>query len=328
MKGRISLGTVIVVLAAFASAAAQPQYGRPARPGQPGAGPQYPAAQPEALIPRDPTLHRVRPQRVPGAPFTLTAQQQADLDRMLIRWEQHGAGVRKFECDFTRFDYDGVFNSGDQPSAILKGEICYAAPDKGLYEVKGAMVGYRWINGQAEGGQFVKDREAERWICDGQSIFEYDYQNKRLVQYRLPPELQDGRALSEGPLPFVFGAKADYVKQRYFLRLLTSEGSQGHIWLEAYPKFQADAANFRKATLILTATSMQPYGLETVLPNGKSRTVYHFARPKVNARNPLDPVGVFENNWLHVRTPLGWTKVVEGGTQSQAQRPTVPDRTR
>ena len=355
MRGRIALLTTIVALAASAWAAAQSQYGQPTGPRQPGAGPafpggqveypprptqppatqprsattpQYPAARPEALMPRDPTLQRVRPQRVPGAPFTLTPQQQADLDRMLIRWEQRGASVRTFECEFTRFDYDGVFDSSNEPSAILKGEIRYAAPDKGLYHVKGAVVGYRWANGQAEGGQFVPGQEADRWICDGKSYFQYDYQNKRLVEFRLPPEQQNGRALRQGPLPFVFGAEAEYLKQRYFLRLVTPPEAQGQVWMEAYPKFQADAANFRKATLILTESTMQPYAMETALPNGKSRTVYQFDRPKVNARNPLDLLGVFENNWLHVRTPRGWTKVVEGGTQPQAQRPSGPDRRR
>lgn len=355
MRGRIALFTLMVVLAAYPWAVAQSQYGQPTGPRQPVAGPafpggqidypprqtppgatqprpagapQYPAAQPEALMPRDPTLHRVGPQRTPGAPFTLTPQQQADLDRTLIRWEQQGASVRTFDCGFTRIDYDGVFNTSNQPSAILKGEICYAAPDKGLYQVEGAVVGYRWRNGQAEGGQFVKDQQAERWICNGKSIFEYDFQNKRLVEYRLPPELQEGRALSEGPLPFVFGAKADYLKRRYVLRLVTPPEARGQVWLEAYPKFQADAANFQRATLILTESTMQPFALETVSPNGKSRTVYHFDRPRVNARNPLDLLGVFENNWLNARTPRGWTKVVEGGTQPQAQRPLVPDRTR
>jgi TIGR03009 family protein len=279
-------------------------------------------------MPRDPTLHRVRPEPVPGTPVTLTPQEQAELDRMLIRWEQQGASVRKFECDFTRIDFDGVFSTSDKPSAILKGEIRYAAPDKGFYEVKGEVVGYRWTNSQAEGGQFVKDRQAERWICNGKSIFEYDFQNRRLVEYQLPPELQDGRALSEGPLPFVFGAKAGYLKKRYFLKLVTPPDARGVVWLEAHPKFQADAANFQKATLILTENSMQPAALETWLPNGKSRTLYLFDRPRVNARNPMDPAGLFENNWLHVRTPRGWAKVVEAGPQSQAQRPSPRNPTR
>jgi hypothetical protein len=79
---------------------------------------------------------------------------------------------------------------------------------------------------------------------------------------------------------------------------------------------------------VLNADSMQPFALETVLPNRKSRTVYRFENPRVNARNPMDLLGVFENNWLHARTPRGWTRVVEGGTQPQAQRPSTPERTR
>lgn len=266
-------------------------------------------------MPRDPTLRR----RMPGSPFTLTPRQQAEVDRLLQRWEQHGEEVKTFECKFTRFEYDGVFDSGDKPTFIDEGQIRYAAPDKGLFRVDGELVDFRWVNGQAAGGRLVKGGRREHWICNGESIFEYNFRNTQLVEHKLPPELQ-GNAISDSPLPFIFGAKADHLRKRYFLRIVTPEGTDRQAWLEARPRFQADAANFQRATLILTLDSMQPFAVESLLPNGKSRTVYQFHNPKVNVRNPLDPLGVFENNWLHPRTPPGWTKVVEEAPQVQAGR--------
>ena len=248
------------------------------------------------------------------------------MDALLVQWEQHGADVKTFECNFTRFDWDPVWRT-DQPMHIVEGEIRYAAPDKGMLRVDGELVDFRWDGQQAAGGRFVEGQQAEHWISNGSSIFEYDFQKKQLTEHKLPPELK-GRAISDSPLPFLFGAKAESVRNRYFLRIVTPEGIRDQAWLEACPKFQPDAANFQRATLILTLGNMQPSAIETVLPNGQSRTVYHFHKIKVNVRNLLDPLDVFKNNWLHAPTPRGWTKVVEEAPQEQANLPSGRDATR
>ena len=139
---RIAIGLCLAagLLTAVAPAVVEAQYQQVAPPRGPAVEPAYPAASPEALMPRDPTLHRRGPEQMPGAPFMLTPQQQADVDWLLGRWEQHGAGVKTFDCEFTRFEYDGVFDAGDKPSFIDKGEIRYAAPDKGLFRVEEEIV--------------------------------------------------------------------------------------------------------------------------------------------------------------------------------------------
>jgi TIGR03009 family protein len=289
---------------AQAPAAAQPRSpsdgpsyaSQPSRQG--GSPPQYAPASPEALVPRDPTLER-RP-RGPStlpAPFTLTPQEQAQVDWVLAKWEEYSTGVKTFECEFTRFEYDGVFGDGRKPRFVDKGEIRYAAPDKGMFR--------------------VKPPHEEHWICDGKSIFEYDFQKQQLVEHQLPPELQ-GKAIADGPLPFIFGAKADQIHNRYHVRLIQADNPQEQFWLEAYPKYQADAANLSRATLILKRDGMQPLAIETVLGNGKNKTVFVLEKQKVNARNLLDPFGVFDNNWLNPRLPAGWTKIVEPPPAMQA----------
>ena len=74
-----------------------------------------------------------------AAPSTLTPQQQAEVDWLLRQWEQHGAGVKTFECKFTRFDWDPVWRP-DRPLHVVEGEIKYAAPDKGMLRVDGELV--------------------------------------------------------------------------------------------------------------------------------------------------------------------------------------------
>ena len=71
-------------------------------------------------------------------------------------------------------------------------------------------------------GQFVETpgEPTEWWSCDGKSIFEVrDKPQKLVVERPLPPEMY-GKAITDGPLPFVFGAKAEVLKIRYYMRII------------------------------------------------------------------------------------------------------------
>ncbi len=237
----------------------------------------------------------------PRAPFQLTAQQQAAVERVLNTWQQRSGKVKTFSCGFTRWEYDPVFGQPNKPSFIDEGEVNYRAPDKGTFWVKSP-----------------KERQ-ERWICDGTSVYEYDYAKRELVQHQLAPELQ-GKAIVESPLPFIFGADAARLKQRYFLQIITPPDVQGEqTWLEAHPRFQQDAANFRRAELILSNKNMTPYALQIYAPNGQNRTVYQFHHIVVN-----DPLQIFKNHF-HPLTPPFWKKIVEPAPTTQVgRRPAAP----
>ncbi len=135
-----------------------------------------------------------------------------------------------------------------------------------------------------------------------------DYQQRCVIQRRLPPELQ-GKNITDGPLPFIFGARADQLKQRYWMRIVTPADAKNQIWLEVYPKFQADAANFRRVDIILSTDTMLPYALQLHDPGGQSRVVYQFPPENmaVNAKNLRD---IFEDPFSP-RVPRGW-KVIDG----------------
>jgi len=130
-----------------------------------------------------------------------------------------------------------------------------------------------------------------------------------------------GKAISDGPLPFLFGAKADKLKRRYFLRIITPQDAQGQVWLEAWPRFAYDAEDFTRAQVILNTATMLPMAIQTYQPNGKSRTVYQFGdSPRVNSKDPLrhlDPLNILKQDPFRPTLPRGWTKVVE--TQPMAQ---------
>jgi TIGR03009 family protein len=227
----------------------------------------------------------------PKPPFVLSPHEEAQLDRVLQFWEQRSSQIKTFRCKFFRMEYNAAFedpNRPNQPLHVDKGEICYAAPDKGMFR--------------------VEEPRPEHWVCNGKAVYQYDFQQKRVVEHKLPPELQ-GKGITDGPLPFIFGAKADQIKRRYWMRITTPADAKNQVWLEVLPKFQQDAANFRRVDLILNTENMLPYALQLHDPGGQSRVVYQFP-PENTAVNSQNLRTIFEDPF-NPRVPRGW-KMVSG----------------
>ena len=160
---------------------------------------------------------------------------------MLLLWEKRNTEVKTFDCRFKRWTYDTVFGRADQPKFIDIGSIKYAAPDRGMFRTDTTID----KNGREAP---IEDTRAEHWISDGKSIIEYNHLKHQMIEHKLPPEAQ-GKAIADTPLPFLFGADAKKLRQRYFLHLVTPADVKGEIWLEAFPRFQQDAASFHQAQL-------------------------------------------------------------------------------
>ena len=141
---------------------------------------------------------------------------------------------------------------------------------------------------------------------------------EQVEEHRLPPELQ-GKAIANSPLPFLFGAEAQKLKQRYFIRIVTPQGVQDQIWLEAYPRYQQDAANFHHAQFVITIRGMSPFALMLVDSNGQGHTNYQFYDIVVN-----DPWAIFHGDPFAPFTPRGWQFIPDTTPivpPAQAQRP-------
>jgi TIGR03009 family protein len=152
----------------------------------------------------------------------------------------------------------------------------------------------------------VEDKEGfrEHWVCDGKSIFELDYKNQQVKQRSLPPEMQ-GQRITDGPLPFLFGAKAQQLKDRFWIRVITPKDRKGEFWLEAVPKTQADAANFAMIHVILAESDFLPQGM-ILFHRNQFQTTFAFEKRETNWFQ-LDVI----NNPFVPRIPFGWKKVVE-----------------
>lgn len=319
----------------------------PANQGNP-ADNRYPQAQPQRqpnqpVNPQNPTLERRQPlnnQPVapPPPPFVLTPAQQAEIDQILDLWERKSRDVKTFDTKFVRWEYDLTLAAvapnappGAQPAPINKeqGILKFAAPDKGLYHVI-----YTEKNGKWEP---TPPERVEHWMCDGNSIFEWKYPpfagpNQpqlpgQVVEHQLPPNMR-GKAIADGPLPFLFGAEADKLRARYWFKKIPAADQQKEVWLDAYPRFQQDAANFLHARVVLNLSDMTPKALQVIQPNGKNYYSYEFFDTVVN-----DRLRIFQGNPFQVFTPHGWERVVDppqGATPpqppAQANRAAPPTR--
>ncbi|HEV3415983.1 MAG TPA: hypothetical protein VG056_04200 [Pirellulales bacterium] len=256
-------------------------------------------------------------QNPPAPPFQLTQQEQIDLDKILDAWEKQNGQTKTFKCTFNRLQYDAVFfkprpGEPNQPKQTSRGEIKYAAPDKGvLRETDGVIWSISPTTRQPEG----KKLEAlEHWACDGKQIYKVDYQQRTVEEIPIPSELQ-GQGITQGPLPFVFGAKAAELKARYYIRLDPEQPAEakGQAWLEIRPKYRRDAENFAKVYLILRTNDMFPQAIEIDGTGGQDRDVFSL-EPK-----GFDPRDIFGGDFNP--SPFGYKHITHQPQGAPAPQP-------
>lgn len=244
----------------------------------------------------------------------LPPEHQKFLDDVLREWERRSKAVERYRCTFKRWEYDPVFGPRETFKTFSEGLIKYAAPDKGLFKVE-KMVDYQPPAKPGEKPSYVPrpGDSGEYWICDGLSVYEHDPKNRQLIQRELPPHMR-GTAIADGPLPFLFGAEAEKIKRRYWIRPLPlPTGVQGEYWLEAYPKTRQDAASYQKVQVIIDQADFLPKGLVIFDRNfdpyrNPARTTFTFENREVNWSVAWQ---IFTREFYEPKVPFGWKKVEE-----------------
>jgi TIGR03009 family protein len=294
---------------------------------------QQQALAPQAASQQQPPVQAAAPPAQAGAQapagFALNALQQAQLNAVLAAWQQESAKINTFKCDFERWEYNLVFGpSGEIPLNKNKGELSFGRPDKGSFRITEINT---WKETPPPAGQPAPAEKigtwapqpnaiGEHWMCDGKSVFEYRHNQKQLVERPIPPQLQ-GQAIVDGPLPFLFGADADKLKARYWMRVV-QQPNQAQIWLDALPKFQAQAADFRAVQVILDRQRLLPTHMQVHLPNG-DRHMYTFNIATATINSPLQKLqSLFALPRLHP----GWKHIVEQMPVEQAAQPAPAPR--
>jgi TIGR03009 family protein len=256
-----------------------------------------------------------------AAPFQLTEQETQYVAQTLQVWEAESAKINTFNANFDRLEYDKVWGPPNKHMIESTGVLSYSKPDKGSFKIDKIS---RWTKADPKNmapdapGEYVEQKEevGERWVCDGKAIYEYE---NRLKQLRVTsiPEPMRGQAIVDGPLPFLFGAEAKKLMDRYWIRPLAHPTD---IVLEAFPKRQADAVNYDAVQVMLDPKDMHPKAIKVIMPGGQQEHVYVFQPPTINGQIEK----WFGSLFSAPRTPFGWTKVVMNEAEAQAANPAAP----
>jgi len=254
-------------------------YGQSPRPTRPNPAP---AARP-ANAPPAQGERRPRPAAEPLRVEPVTPELLA----ILQQWEASGEKIQRLTGKHTRFVYDYVF----EVEKRSKGEFLYVAPDMGSFEIEPISVPKGAVGAKVgkSGSPFKLEPDLpERWVCNGKEILKIDDQAKTYEMVVIPPEGR-GQNIIDGPLPFLFGMKADQAQRRYALELLKE--TEREVWLKAIPRLQQDAVNYREATIILDRETFLPRAVRLIDPSGNKETVHAFKDLTVNGRPNLFGLG-------------------------------------
>jgi TIGR03009 family protein len=265
--------------------------------------------------------HAEPPNRI--VPFFLAPQEQQELDEFLIRWEKYSLGIKRYDVDFTMFLYDETM-MGSIPGKPYKTTFGYfkyiAKPLRFVYHVEGEWVGDKKVERDEKKNPNIF---AEKIIIDEKSVFKYEFNAKKVLQVNVPPELV-GKGIADSPLPLIFGAKADEMKKRFSMKIVTSEQyKSSQIWLQAKPLQIEDQQEFSQIEIRLDKESLRAIALKKEDINGKAFTVYTLLTPIINGRltSFLEDI----RKWFTPAVPDGWTHEVNDWVLEiqMAQQPTT-----
>ncbi len=269
-----------------------------------------------------------QPLGIMPAPFQITAAEAQYIDKILAYWEFRSKKVHHYEANFQRWEYDSVFGPPNPQiyKTYSEGIIKYEQPDKGLFQVNLTKHYVPPTDSQPAEYKPRPSEVNEHWVCDGESIFEFDVPAKQLKVWPLPPE-QKGQAITNGPLPFLFGANKEDIKSRFYLRVAPDQGSaKDEYWLEAWPKRPADAAEYRFISILIDQKEFLPFAIEVYdrnfnpQPNKAdekpnfSRTVYKFTDRKTYEEGGLTAKlqQMFKRSFYQPQLPSSdWQRVVQ-----------------
>ena len=268
-------------------------------------------------------------------PFAdLSPEEQKYTDTVLNIWENRTSKIDTFECKFARYVYEATVDPSN-PSTISQGFIRFKHPDKGVFkeDARSTLAG-RKPDGSPDYKVDPKFPNGDWWVCDGEWVHNLNRNDKKAVRVQLPPELR-GTNIPMSPLPFLFGVKAQEVKQRYFVRWLPSPPGNNDVWIEAWPKRADDAGNYSRVQVALDRNDSLPNAMILFMPNfaanNPNREVFNFSAREVNSNNLLDKIKekVFMRAFIETEVGSDWVVEKEPWVPPQQNQfsPTTPQLT-
>jgi TIGR03009 family protein len=258
----LTLASLVVVCAAANAQQAQPAPGAQTPPGTQ----TPPRAQPPAV----------------SAPWP-AAQPGLDparnrLDALLLTWEQKMTGVQTILAQVTRTSVDKTF----QVVEVYQGTAKYMKPNLAMLDMK----------------KKGKEEVFEKYICTGTFLYEYAPQDKEIRVHELPSP-KPGQVSDDSFLSFLFGMRAEEAKRRYELRLVKGPPEdQWYYYIEILPRYDQDKQDFKRARLVLMASTFLPRELWFEQPNGNE---VKWDIPKIESAVQLN-----RSEFVSPQAPPGW----------------------
>lgn len=166
----------------------------------------------------------------PAAPPA--ASPEVVLDAHLDNWEKAMAGAKSFSAKFEQTKVDAVFKR----PLKYHGSILCMKPNLAR------MSAYAEKN----------KNDFEAFICNGKSLFHYDWQKKTVTE--VPLTLGNGDSLM---LDFLSGMKASAVKQRFQITQF-NPADPNYVYFDIKPKLPKDAQEFAMIRLAVFGPNVPP----------------------------------------------------------------------
>lgn len=257
----------------------------------------------------------------PGAPQAAAAPPvNPQVLAVLRNWELKTASITFLSGNFTRYVYDSVFGVEKRAD----GRFHYQAPDLGRLDF---AVPKELPNPPVNPGRTTKTGEPykivadtpQRWVCTGTKVLVIDDAMKQVQKIEIPPQLQ-GQNIADGPLPFLFGMKADKALKRYELTIGKMHSRETY-HLVAKPLWKQDAQEWSQAEVLLNPANFLPKAIRTIDPAGTRDTVYAFHQETLDTSKALFAANPFDER----RLGIGSYNVLQETTAEQPpEQRTVP----
>lgn len=203
---------------------------------------------------------------------------------LLQAWEKQTTGIDTLQGVFRRYEYDSVFMT--EKRAV--GRYWFGSPDKArmdfqpdpeIVEAAKKTPGEK-LTHQFNGKTYsVESEKTTSWICTGKEILEINHDLKQYSKMEIPAKFQ-GQRITDGPMPFLFGMKADSVSERYKMAFGPKHDPNSQIHIIAYPIVPGLRKEFQKAELLLDPKTYLPQAVKLWDPSGNKETTYMFFAPE------------------------------------------------
>ncbi|MDR1491880.1 MAG: hypothetical protein LBT05_04050 [Planctomycetaceae bacterium] len=213
----------------------------------------------------------------PPKDYTLTPQDQQNIERFLAAWQEKSKTITALDYDFLCYEYNSFSKKNEKTGQLIAvhttyGNVKYRAPDKGIIETIGEY--------DANGNKIAETNLKSKFVCTGTSVYQFDHAAKKLTEFTIPKE-QQGKGVLDSPLMVLVGANPIDLQGRFYLKILPRlENMKNCVRFQAWPKLPDDAKEFNSVVVVIDDATFDARGLQLFNIDGTSCKNYIITNTK------------------------------------------------